>query len=262
MLDASAAGVRHQSLEVRYALPKRRIRLPQAFAFACLRIGKGKAPGPQRERPAIFAWEIGEALHGGPVNALADDLIQREYASLAGAGQIGEGDRRGAELGGIRAMPITGRAVAHGAGRLEQSLAPWEARRRGGGERDGIGLEKVCRQSVRQCRDFFGRSLAADNGLEARGPRHQCRALRRGRQGPEPRRHGCREFRHLGIFRSAFYPAFIDSAAIVHGHIVEQPPGGLHVVRVGGRCRAQPGRCRDEPKKCDNRGEDAPSRCR
>ena len=58
------------------------IGFPQSFAFRRGGIGKGEATGIEGQRPAIVAWQARKTLHRCAVDALVDDLIEREGTAL------------------------------------------------------------------------------------------------------------------------------------------------------------------------------------
>ena len=79
------------------------------------RVRIGEAAGMESERPAILGRQAGEARHRRAFEPLADHLVEAEQAALAGAGAVGEGDRRRIELARRRGVGEAGGAVAGGA---------------------------------------------------------------------------------------------------------------------------------------------------
>src|SRR3546814_1177830 len=75
-------GERDQGFQIGDPRPQARLGLPQPFAFDRLRVGQGEAASAERQRPALIVRQIGEALHRGPVDALAYHLIDRKSTRL------------------------------------------------------------------------------------------------------------------------------------------------------------------------------------
>jgi hypothetical protein len=141
--------------------PQAGIGFPQPLALACKGVGKGKATGIEGQRPAIIARQGRKALHRRAVDALVDDLVQREGTALPRARYFAEGDRRRGELRRVGAMPIPGHAVTTRAILREQRGAAGEVGRLARRERHGIGLEQIGGEAMGDAGDLFGRSFAA-----------------------------------------------------------------------------------------------------
>ena len=174
-------------------------------------------------------------------------LIEREHAALARALGIGESNRGRSELGGVRATAVARHPVAGRAGLSEQCIAGDEVRSLIGRERHRVGAQQIGREPVRQCCHRFSRSLFRDHRLEVGSPLDEGLTLRLRWQALKPCRDRRGELRHLGIFRRALDPTVGDRAAIIDGHIVEQPPCGLHVAGFGD--------CRSRDQQRRERGE-------
>jgi hypothetical protein len=68
--------------------------------------------GIERQGPAIINWQAVETRHRGSVETLGDHLIEAEHAALGGTLGVGERDRRGIQLCGLRPMTVAGFAMA------------------------------------------------------------------------------------------------------------------------------------------------------
>ncbi len=88
---------------------------------------------------------------------------------------------------------------------------------------------------MREGSDLFGRSLAANKRLEVGGALNEALPFGLRRQAQKPCRNRCSKLIHFGIFGLALDPAGLNGTTIIDRHIVEQPPRGLHISRIGHR---------------------------
>ena len=118
----SAASAARSGTSARTAGSARQIRSPRGG------VAIGEAAGVEGERPAVLLGQRGEALHRRAFEALGDHLVEGEQAALAGAGAVGEGDRRRVELGEGAARPLA--LARRGRTRNSRRRAPRRARGR------------------------------------------------------------------------------------------------------------------------------------
>src|SRR5690606_2058775 len=83
----------HELFEILDPAAQPVVRLPAPPTLGVERRRKCEASHVERERPAIERRQLREAWHRRAIEALADDLVEREDAALARAFRIGEVDR-------------------------------------------------------------------------------------------------------------------------------------------------------------------------
>ena len=199
--------------------------LPQAFA--CVGVGESQGAGIEGHRPAVFRRQFGEAAHAGAVKPLLDHLKQRENAALAGAGRVGECDRRRVEARRVRAIGVAGDAMTRGALLRVNLFAARKVGRRAGGQRHRIGLDQIGGDGARRNGDGIGRLLAGDQLFQRHGFLLQILARAGGGKLGDAFAGRLGELDHLDIF------GVVDDLPIPHGFaiidrdVIQQAPDGL-----------------------------------
>ena len=255
LLRERVRGEAGQGLDIGDARAQRRIAAPERFALPRERVGIGEAADGEGERPAVLRRQLRPALHRRAFEPLADHLVEAEQAAMAGAVAVGEGDRVRIELARGRGVGKAGGAVAGGAILGIEPGAAGEIGRLLRRERDRIGAEQPPGEAVGAPLDLVGRDVRRDRGRELLRLGDQGGALRIGGQGGDALGDRAGKFAHLGELAGADDAAVgADRAAIIDRHIIEQPPGGLHLRIVGARRR------RDEDGKRQQDGEEQPPR--
>ena len=247
-----------QRLEIGDAPPQAWVAGPLRLALLAERIGIGEAGDVKGERPAILRGELRPALHRGALDALADHLVISEEAALAGAVPVGEGDRRGIERVGRRRVGMAVRAMAGGAILGVERGATVEIGRSFRRQPHRIGSKQVIAERAGAQQHLVAAGLADDRGLELARLGDQRRTLRACRQGSDPCDDRAGKFDLFVIFRLIDDAAVLDRPGIIHRHIVEHPPGGLHLALVRARraCHGKDGEQEGEKERGKTDGAD------